>query len=203
MIRNIVFDMGNVLIHWCPDDFLARLELTGEDRSLLRQEVFGCVEWVQTDRGTLSDERAAAAMKTRLPSRLHWAVDRLMVWWELDLRPMEGMEELLAELKGLGYRLYLLSNASVRQAEYFTALPVDRYLDGRILSSSYKLLKPQPEIYRVLLQEYDLRAEECFFVDDLFINVEAAMLVGMSGAIFRGAAPLRQALAEAGVGVKV
>ena len=180
MIRNIVFDMGNVLIHWCPDDFLARLELTGEDRSLLRQEVFGCVEWVQTDRGTLSDERAAAAMKTRLPSRLHWAVDRLMVWW-----------------------LYLLSNASVRQPEYFTALPVDRYLDGRILSSSYKLLKPQPEIYRVLLQEYDLRAEECFFVDDLFINVEAAMLVGMSGAIFRGAAPLRQALAEAGVGVKV
>ena len=80
---------------------------------------------------------------------------------------------------------------------------MDRYLDGRILSSSYKLLKPQPEIYRVLLQEYDLRAEECFFVDDLFINVEAAMLVGMSGAIFRGAAPLRQALAEAGVGVKV
>lgn len=201
MIRNIVFDMGGVLIHYNPSRFLDLVSPDGEDKALLMREVFQTVEWVRTDRGTITDEAAAAAMKGRLPPRLHPAVDRLMVWWELELRPMEGMEELLAELKGLGYRLYLLSNASLRQPEYFDPLPVNRYLDGRVISSTYKLLKPQPELYQILLREYNLKGEECFFTDDLNINVEAAMLAGMSGAVFRGADELRRSLREAGIPV--
>ena len=64
-------------------------------------------------------------------------------------------------------------------------------------------MKPQPEIYRTLLREYDLQAEECFFIDDLNINIEDARFVGMDGAIFDGDLPcLRQALNAAGVPVK-
>ena len=68
--------------------------------------------------------------------------------------------------------------------------------------ADWKLLKPQPEIYELLLRQFGLKAEECFFADDLFINVEAALLVGMSGTIFRGSKELRRALIEAGVPVK-
>ena len=203
MIRNIIFDMGGVLVHYDPNEIIAHLELTPEDRDVLMRETFGSVEWVRLDRGSIRQEDASAAIRARLPQRLHAAADRLLHWWELDLRPMEGMEPLLAELKELGCGLYLLSNATVRQPEYFGRLSFNRYLDGRVISAHFKVLKPQKEIFDILLREYDLRAEECFFVDDSNANMEGASRLGMSGAVFFGDVPrLRRELNAAGVPVK-
>lgn len=203
MIRNLIFDMGNVLIHWDPPRFMERMGLPEEDRALLLTEVFGSVEWIQTDRGTLSLEDGLEEMCARLPERLHRAARELTLdWWKDNLLPIEGMAELVHELKGLGYNLYLLSNAKLDLHQYFARIPGSECFDGMIVSADWKLLKPQPELYQVLLREYGLKAEECFFTDDLNINIEAAVLVGMSGTVFRGAAGLRRALAEAGVPVK-
>ena len=203
MIRNLIFDRGNVLIHWDPPRFMERMGLPEEDRALLLTEVFGSVEWIQTDRGTLSLEDGLEEMCARLPERLHRAARELTLdWWKDNLLPVEGMAELVHELKGLGCNLYLLSNAKLDLHQYFARIPGSECFDGMIVSADWKLLKPQPELYQVLLREYGLKAEECFFTDDLNINIEAAVLVGMSGTVFRGAAGLRRALAEAGVPVK-
>ena len=203
MIRNIIFDMGGVLLDYCPPRFVDHLGVGPEDKKLLLQEVFNTVEWFRLDRGTITEEEAAAAMKRNLPPRLHDAVDRMLNWWELDLREVEGMPELLAELKALGFGIYLLSNASVRQPEYFGRLSVSRYLDGGVISAPFKLLKPQREIYELLLREYRLKAEECFFVDDSVANVEGAYCVGITGAVFDGDVPrLRRKLNAVGVTVK-
>lgn len=203
MIRNIVFDMGNVLIKWRPEAFLERLGVSEEDRPALLREVFGSVEWIQLDRGIVTWQEAAEKMCRRLPERLHGVVRELTgSWWQRPLLPMDGVADIVRELKGLGYGIYLLSNASVALPLYFDRIPGSECFDGRIVSADWKLLKPQPELYQILLREYGLKAEECFFVDDLFINVEAAVLVGMSGTIFRGADDLRCALREAGVPVK-
>ena len=203
MIRNIILDMGNVLIHWCPERFVERYGLSEEDRALVLQEVFTSVEWIQLDRGIISFEEGIGAMCRRLPERLHTAARELTLdWWRDCLFPVEGMGELVRELKGLGYGIYLLSNAKADLPLYFDRIPGSECFDGRIVSAEWKLLKPQPEIYELLLRQFGLKAEECFFADDLFINVEAALLVGMSGTIFRGAKELRRALIEAGVPVK-
>jgi putative hydrolase of the HAD superfamily len=203
MIRNIILDMGNVLIHWCPERFVERYGLSEEDRALVLQEVFTSVEWIQLDRGIISFEEGIGAMCRRLPERLHTAARELTLdWWRDCLFPVEGMGELVRELKGLGYGIYLLSNAKADLPLYFDRIPGSECFDGRIVSADWKLLKPQPEIYELLLRQFGLKAEECFFADDLFINVEAALLVGMSGTIFRGAKELRRALIEAGVPVK-
>lgn len=204
MIKNIIFDMGGVLVHYDPRHFLDLLDVEAEDKALLMREVFNTVAWFRLDHGTIAEEEAVAIMKGNLPPRLHGAVDRLMAWWELELRPMEGMEALLAELKGLGYGLYLLSNASLRQPEYFDRLPGSQYFDGRFVSAFYQLLKPQYEIYKKMLEEFGLRAEECFFVDDSVANVEAAYCMGIAGAVFDGGVPrLRRALDRSGVPVEV
>ncbi len=204
MIRNIVFDMGNVLIHWRPDLFLERAGIPEEDRALLMRELFGSVEWIQMDRGVLPFEDGISAVCRRLPERLWGGVRELTLnWWRDHLLPVEGMAELIRELKQNGYGIYLLSNAKTDLPEYFGNIPGSECFDGRIVSADWKLLKPQPELYQVLLREYGLKAEECFFTDDLNINIEAAVLVGMSGAIFRGAEDLRRALTEAGVSVRL
>ena len=203
MIRNIILDMGNVLIHWCPERFVEQYGLSEEDRALVLQEVFTSVEWIQLDRGIISFEEGIGTMCRRLPERLHTAARELTLdWWRDCLFPVEGMGELVRELKGLGYGIYLLSNAKADLPLYFDRIPGSECFDGRIVSADWKLLKPQPEIYELLLRQFGLKAEECFFADDLFINVEAALLVGMSGTIFRGAKELRRALIEAGVPVK-
>lgn len=203
MIRNIVFDMGNVLIYWRPEMFVERMGLPEEDRVLLLEEVFGQVEWVQMDRGTLSFEDGIAAICRRLPERLHSAAQELTLrWWKHHLLPVEGVADLVRELKGMGCGVYLLSNAKLDLPQYFDLIPGSECFDGRIVSADWQLLKPQPEIYQTLLREYGLKAEECFFVDDLALNVEGAVRVGMSGAVFRRVGALRRDLIRAGVAVR-
>ena len=205
MIKNIVFDMGGVLIHFKPAALLAHFDISPADRDLMLKEAFGSVAWIQLDRGTISAGEALEAMQANLPERLHPVAEELVNgWWKLELRPMEGMEQLLGELKELGYGIYLLSNATLRQPEYFDRIPASRYLDGRMVSAFHQLLKPQHEIFEAMLREFGLRAEECFFVDDSVANVEGAYCAGIAGTVFDGDVPrLRQALNAVGVGVKL
>ena len=205
MIRNIVFDMGNVLIHWKPERFVEREGVPPEDRPAILKEVFGSVEWIQLDRGVITWEQATEKMCRCLPERLHAAARELTErWWETCLLPVEGMADLIRELKGLGYGIYLLSNAKEDLPRYFPQIPGSECFDGRIVSADWKLLKPQHEIYEVLFREYGLKPEECFFIDDLALNIEGAWYVGMGGAVFDGdLAHLRGSLNAAGVPVSV
>ena len=205
MIRNIIFDMGQVLIYFRHDVFIDRLEIPQEERPALLREVFNSVEWVQLDRGTATEEEATTSICRRLPQRLHGYVHELVFsWWQRPLLPVDGMEELIRELKEMGYGIYLLSNASGRLHQYFSRIPASKYFDGMIVSADWKLLKPQHEIYETLFRQYQLRPEECFFVDDLLLNVEGARYVGMDGTIFRDDVPrLRRELNQAGVPVKL
>ena len=205
MIRQVVFDMGNVLVHYRPQRLVQLVGAAEEDQPLLLREVFGSVEWVRLDRGSMESEEAIAAMCARLPRRLHPAARTLVEgWWKLELAPVEGMEALVGEVKALGLGVYLLSNATVRLPEYFDRIPGSQYFDGRVVSADWKLLKPQHEIYEVLFREYGLKPEECFFIDDLALNIEGAWYVGMGGAVFDGdLAHLRGSLNAAGVPVSV
>lgn len=187
MIKNVIFDMGQVLIHWTPELYLSAYDLSQEDRELLRQELFRSVEWVALDHGTISEEDALDAICCRVPRKLHGVVEELVTgWWRQPMHPMEGMAELIARLKAKGYGIYLLSNAGLPLRRYFRWIPGSEYFDGIMVSSEEKLLKPQHEIFRALFQRFDLKPEECFFVDDSPANVEGAACCGMTGTVFRG-----------------
>ena len=203
MIKNIVFDMGQVLIRFDADIFMDRIGVAPEDKPLLRREVFQSVEWSRMDRGSLTDEEASDIIRARVPERLGEAVYKLVTFWDRPILEIPGMYELVEELKANGYGIYLLSNASLRQHEYWPRIPCSRFFDGTLISADVKLVKPQPEIFLLLCMKFGLRAEECFFVDDATLNCEAAHLVGMTPAVFHGdAGEIRQKLIAAGVKVK-
>jgi haloacid dehalogenase superfamily, subfamily IA, variant 3 with third motif having DD or ED len=204
MIKNIVFDMGQVLIRFDREVFLDHAGVTDpEDRKLLLREVFLSLEWARMDRGSLTDAEAAEIICRRVPERLHDAVWKLVTFWDRPILEVEGMCELVAELKAAGYGIYLLSNASLRQHEYWPRIPASRYFDGTLVSADVKLVKPQPEIYLLLCMKFHLRPEECFFIDDALLNAEAAYLCGMRSAVFHGdAGEMRQKLIAAGVNVR-
>ena len=202
MIRNILFDMGQVLIRFDQSYFIQKLGVSQEDAPLLMREVFRSVEWVQMDRGTIAEEQAKERICARLPEHLHEAAEKLICMWDRPILEIPGMYELVEELKEKGYGIYLLSNASIRQHEYWPRIPASRFFDGKLISADVHVIKPQPEIYRLCLEKFGLEAESCFFIDDAPANIEAASNCGIAGAVFHGdTAWLRQDMRRAGIQV--
>lgn len=200
-ITTVVFDMGQVLIHWTPMKIVEHMALTEQDKAMLMTELFQSVEWVQTDHGTITLNQVVEQVNARLPKHLHPAVEEIVMgWWRRPLVPMEGMGELVKELKERGYKIYLLSNASVDLRKYFDRIPGSEYFDGLMVSAEEKLIKPQHEIFKALYSRFHLEPEHCVFIDDSPANIEAALCTGMDGIIFRGSAErLRGELREKGV----
>ena len=186
MIKNIIFDMGNVLIKFDKKCFLEAVNVSPEDNALLEREVYMSVEWAMMDRGTLTEKEAAERMCVRLPERLHEKVHQLVDEWDRPILPMSGMAELAGELKAKGYRLFLLSNASYRQHEYWPEIPGSEYFEDTLISADVKLVKPQPEIYLMALHKFNAKPEESVFIDDATNNVEGAVYCGMEGIVFHG-----------------
>ena len=196
MIRNLVFDMGGVLYRWEPETAL-RL-YPGEDGRILYGAVYGSPDWRRQDSGEIDEDGMIAAARARLPDRLKPEAARLVRWYELT-GPVPGMEELARDLSERGYPLYLLSNVGFAFHKYKSMIPALKYFTGEFISAEHRLLKPEPEIFRVFLGEFGLRAEESLFVDDVAANIEGARAAGMEGIVFEGAENLRKQFRERGI----
>ena len=201
MISNLIFDMGGVLIRWNPRKMLETYHLTPEQEEILDRELFRSVEWIQMDRGTRSGEETVEAVCGRVPEALREAVRTLVLsWHQRYLEPVPRMAELLRELKGKGCRIYLLSNASTALRTYFPRIPGSECFEGLLVSAEEQLLKPSHEVYERLYEKFDLKPEECFFIDDSPANVEGALMTGMRGTVFYGdVSRLRRELRQVGI----
>ena len=187
MIRNIVFDMGQVILRFDPAFFMDRDGITDpEDRKLILNELFLSVEWAQMDAGTLTEETAEPLILPRFPERLRETVRKLLYTWAWPRDMIPGMEDLVRRLKEAGYRIYLLSNASVAQHDYWPRYDVSRYFDGKLISCDVKVVKPCHQIYRLFTEKFSLDPAECLFVDDATANVAGAVACGWQGIVFHG-----------------
>ncbi len=187
MIRNMVFDMGNVLVYYDSRRASRRFAADHEEMEAVNTSVFVSPEWLMLDMGVISQEEALARMMARLPDGHAREAARLCLehWHEYCMWPVPGMEELVTDLKNQGYRLYLCSNASLRMLDcYQDTIPGIRLFDGVLFSAEVKCVKPQKEMYDHLFRRFGLKPEECFFVDDLPANIQAARECGMDGYCF-------------------
>lgn len=203
MLRNIIFDMGNVLIEFNPARFVCCVGLDdAADRELLLKEIFRSEDWRQGDSGEIDEAEMEKRVFGRIPERLHAAAHRLIFRWNELAAPIDGMKRLVADCKAAGLGIYLLSNASVRQPEYWPDIPGSEYFDGAVVSACCRCVKPSKEIFRLTMEKFGLRAEECLFVDDVQENVDGAEKAGLMGFLFTGDADaLRRAVREMGAKV--
>ena len=95
-IKNVIFDMGNVLIYFTPELYITQQGVSEEEEKLLLREVFRRMEWVQLDHGTITEEEAVESICRRVPSHLRGVVEELVFrWWARPLSPVPGMKELV------------------------------------------------------------------------------------------------------------
>lgn len=201
MIKHVIFDMGGVLVDFNPTRSLKKHFTDKEDIDLLLKEIFEGPDWVKLDRGTLTVEQAVDRACERLPARLHASIRTLLYNWADEMLPIAEMLPLVQELKNSGHGIYLLSNAPLNFPTYRDKIPAFAYFDGFIVSAEHLTIKPEPEIYHVLFDTFNLNPTECFFIDDIPVNIEGAAAVGMKGHCFDhgDVAVLRRALEEEGV----
>lgn len=187
MYKNIIFDIGNVLLRFNPKEHLmTKLN----DEALVMQilkEVFQCEEWSMLDRGTITEEGAKKVIGDRkVINKEH--VDLAFENWYDILTPMEETIEILKKLKNKGYNIYFLSNFHHLAFEHVTNKnDFFKEFHGGIVSYKERLLKPEKEIYLRLLEEYDLKAEESIFIDDTAVNLAGAKELNINTILFKDA----------------
>lgn len=184
VIRNIIFDFGNVIGRFDEAELTARFCPEESERTVFQQAVFH--DWASLDAGKTDYEAYIARAMEQMPTHLHRQAQALFRDWCSSLPYVEGMPELIAQLKAAQIPLYLLSNAPVCFAEQLELLDVMRGFSGAVVSGPLQMVKPEPGIYEYLLARYHLPASECLFIDDRAENIEAALRCGLEGYLFDG-----------------
>ncbi len=181
MIKNIIFDIGNVLVDYCWKEHIARFGFTGETLERIGDAMMRSPQWNEIDRGVWSNEELLKAFIQNAPE-LEKEIQLVFSDLSTLVRERPYSVEWIRSLKKEGYRTYCLSNYSYRvETEAAHALSFLKELDGGILSYKVHQIKPDPKIYQMLMERYGLKAEESVFLDDSPANIETARALGMQG----------------------
>lgn len=186
-IKNVVFDIGRVLVSFEPLEYLNKTY--EEDLSnFLFKEVFSSKEWLELDRGTISPLEAIEMISARTENKKEYKkyIGEVINGFSVILRPIKSSVGAVKLLKDRGYKLYLLSNFHkdafdqiVKENDFFNLF------EGGIISSDHKFLKPEKEIYELLIKNYDLTPEQTLFIDDTLKNIEVAEEIGFNTIHFK------------------
>ena len=198
IISNVIFDFGNVLVDWNPAYLF--LPYFGGDEQKCRYFTDNICnrEWfTRMDRGETMDVCVAELQKAHPEYADAVAMFRDR-WFEMCNGDIPGMLEIIQDLKKKGVGVYGLTNWPAEtfteaRLRFKTIASIDKY----VVSSAVKLAKPEPAIYQLLLSKYNLKPEECVFIDDRVDNVNAAKALGITGIVYPGSAnALRKELAK-------
>lgn len=180
----LVFDLGGVVLTWEPEAIVAAVFDDPAVRARVHAQILGHDDWIALDRGTLALEDAIA----RAARRTGLSPEEVAAFFQAvppALSPREEMLDLLRRLQSRGHRLFCLSNMHRASLEHLErAHRFWEVFEGRVISCRVQMVKPEPGIYRHLLETHSLRAAATLFVDDVEINVRAAEVVGMRGIRF-------------------
>ncbi len=200
MIKNIIFDIGNVLFGYEPTYILNQILPENKFHQEYLDHFIHADCWQQLDRGTLDESALVDMLVTKINDpNLEENLQLIIQNFVYHLHLINGSRELFLTLKNR-YPVYLLSNfQAVPYSKLREIHPFLYQADGAIISAHHNCMKPEPDIYHKLLSKYRLQAEECVFIDDLAENIAAAKTIGMSGIIFKSPDSTKEALIELGI----
>lgn len=177
MVKNIVFDIGNVLATFKPKDFLMDIF---KDAKLADQffEVFFTKLWHEYDQGLYTKEQMIQKGLQKMPDQKEKIKNMMDIWTSYVVGIQKNID-LIHIYQKKGYKVYILSNipedSYIYLKEHYNFID---QVDGGIYSYQHKLIKPDVEVFEVLLDQYDLKANECIFIDDKKENIRTAERLG-------------------------
>ena len=181
MIKNIIFDCGGVLTNCVPFEYVYSLNISNDEKNLLFKRIFTSKVWEKSDLGLFnSNEEMIKAFKDENKDILPLIDIFFQDDWMKFYYPYKDGQQLLKYFKNKGFNIYILSNYAKEGFQYcYENNDCFKLVDGIVVSADVKMIKPNIEIYKYLLNKYHLNKEECIFIDDRIKNVEASYQVGI------------------------
>ncbi|MGN1097743.1 MAG: HAD family hydrolase [Clostridia bacterium] len=199
MIDTIVFDIGNVLAAFDWVKFVKGFGYGEDVNKDIAEAVFMSRDWPQVDLGILSDEELIAGFVKNAPHRKK-EIESIFAKWQYFVEEYPFSEEWVKGLKEKGYKVYVLSNYGRTMfgfaKERFAFL---RHVDGGVISYQINKIKPDPEIYKTLIDKYSITPENAVFLDDLPANLKGAEAFGFNTVLVTDHAAAVEGLKKLGV----
>lgn len=195
MLKAIIFDLSEVLLHGLlgTEDYLKEtygLEIENSKWKIKELELFF--------HGQITEEEywAAVIKEYNLPLN----VDQLKAAVRSNFKEIEGTRNIIISLKEKGYKLGLLSVHTKEWVEYCEEkFGYHQLFDSTMYSFEVSVSKPDTKAYQLILEKLAIKPNECLFIDDTLVNVEAARQLGIQAVQFINAAQLKKDLANLGI----
>lgn len=197
MIKQILFDCGDVLAHIRFDNLFTKITESPMAGQLVLERMWAeGSPWLRYDRGLYKKEEMLPLLIDYYPEIAPHHLQTFMETWPQNMKPIEGMVELIKELKYAGYPCYLLSNFNPQFEELRPHSPALQLMDGEVVSYLINMLKPDREIFEYTAEKFGILPSETLFIDDNQANIDASIEAGFLGHLFTDASTLRSALKE-------
>lgn len=186
MIKNIIFDLAGVLLEFNVSKFLKSNCVKDDKISLFKNLIFGSNEWIKGDKGELTYSEIIDSICENNPNYSN-ELRYILEHKDLNILISENklVTDYLKELKNKGYKIFILSNVTKDDInEHQKRFDFFKLIDGAVYSAEIGYIKPDKECYEILLEKYNLKPNECIFIDDMITNVEAANKIGINGVLF-------------------
>ena len=184
MIKNIIFDLGFVLLDFTPENYLKKCGLSEEEIPEYKKMIWESPEWYQCDRGDFTYDGMVdriCASNPQHSEKLRELLDKNNYDNDSILSEVPGSYEYVESLKKRGYRIFFLSNVDDWILKYDQdTFRVFELGEGGVYSCEEKCTKPDSKIYQILLERYRLSPDECVFVDDTPQNIQGAESIGIT-----------------------
>ena len=182
MIKNIIFDLGNVIINYNQQAIMDKFASTSEEQEYIKEKFFKAPEWAKCDLGEITNEEAAKAIFERENKYPEMTKNFWKDWYKTQ-KINEDIVNIARKLKNEGYNIFVLSNMANPTYEFFKGHDFFKLCTGIIISAHEHMKKPDERIFLLLLNRYNLNAEECLFIDDddTGRSYETANRIGIKG----------------------
>ncbi len=181
MYKNVIFDIGGVMVDFDPKDYLLERFCNSATEDKVYRLTFGSKTWQLLDAGLCTRHEGSQAMlAAAAEENCAFEVREVLESWTDILKVRRRMLELVRRLKNHGYCVYYLSNIPADILALLMQRGLEGVFDGGVASCEAHVNKPDPRIYKLLLEKYGLEASECIFIDDSRANVQTAFQLGMN-----------------------
>lgn len=197
MIKNVIFDLGGVLIRFQPKEAIHRLGLCKEKEEALYSAIFLDPLWLEVDKGVYQGVSETLPLYLEKYPSLQEEIKLFFhPGWEDMFEILEEGRKFLIALKEKGYHCYVFSNYGVEPFAYTEKRYKEVFdlFDGKVISGRIQMIKPEERIFQYLIDTYSLKKEECVFFDDTKKNVDASNAFGMHAFVYQNAKDAMQAI---------
>lgn len=200
-INTIILDIGNVLADFCWEKFFRSFDISEETFEKLAKATVLDTSWDEFDKGIMSENEILQSFITKAPE-LETLIRKIFSNINGTIEVYDYTVPWIRELKSMGYKVLILSNFSEKcYRECGNKMDFVKEADGAVISYLEKMIKPNKEIYQLIIERYQLVPENCVFIDDRKVNVEGAKNSGMQGIVFKNREDAVIELRKLGVGI--